>query len=126
MLSFRNLVLSAAALCSTAAFAANQTRLDVPFSFKVKNHSYQAGSYAVSIDPQRSAMTLNNIDKPSQGLMWIVGPGVYDAKEPAVRLTFDVIGTDHMLRTVQFGGVITPNLEGRPKHKVESTTIIGE
>ena len=71
-------------------------------------------------------MTLNNIDKPSQGLMWIVGPGVYDTKEPAVRLTFDVIGGDHMLRTVQFGGVITPNLEGRPKHKVESTTIIGE
>ena len=103
MLSFRNLVLSAAALCSTAAFAANQTRLDVPFSFKVKNHSYQAGSYTVAIDPQRSAMTLNNIDKPSQGLMWIVGPGVYDANEPAVRLTFDVIGGDHMLRTVQFG-----------------------
>jgi hypothetical protein len=126
MLSFRNLVISAAALCSTAAFAANQTRLDVPFSFKVKNHSYQAGSYTVAIDPQRSAMMLNNIDKPGQGLMWIVGPGVYDAKEPAVRLTFDVIGGDHMLRTVQFGGVITPNLEGRPKHKVESTTIIGE
>jgi len=126
LLSFRNLVLSAAALCSTAAFAANQTRLDVPFSFKVKNHSYQAGSYSVAIDPQRSSMTLNNIEEPSQGLMWIVGPGVYDANEPKVRLTFDVIGTDHMLRTVQYGGVITPNLEGRPKHKVESTTIIGE
>lgn len=126
MLSFRNLVLSAAALCSTAAFAANQTRLDVPFSFKVKNHSYQAGSYTVTIDPQRACLMLNNIQQPNQGLMWIVGPGVDDASEPAVRMTFDVIGGDHMLRTIQFGGAITPNLEGRPKHKVESTTIIGE
>ena len=75
---------------------------------------------------ERNRSMLDNIDKPGQGLMWVVGPGVYDAKEPAVRLTFDVIGGDHMLRTVQFGGVITPNLEGRPKHKVESTTIIGE
>ena len=126
MLSFRNLVLSAAALCSTAAFAATQTRLDVPFSFKVKNHAYQAGSYIVAVDPERASMSLNSVTAPGQALMWIVGPGVYDANESKVRLTFDVIGSDHMLRTIQYGGLITPNLERRPKQRVESTTIIGE
>ena len=43
LMSFRNLVLISAALCTTAAFAAEQKRVDVPFSFVAKNHAYQRG-----------------------------------------------------------------------------------
>jgi hypothetical protein len=126
LLSLRNLVLSAAALCSTAAFAATQTRVALPFNFVVEKTAYQAGSYTVEVDSGRSFVTLANITKPSQSLTWILGPGVYDASPTKVRLIFDVMGSDHVLRSIQCGALITPNMEGGRKHKVESTTIIGE
>ncbi len=59
LMSFRNLVLSSAALCTTAAFAAEQTRVEVPFSFVAKNHAYQAGSYTVTVDWTKSLVTLS-------------------------------------------------------------------
>ena len=49
-LNLRTLILSSAALCSTAAFAANEVRVNVPFSFVCKDHTYQAGAYKVEIN----------------------------------------------------------------------------
>jgi hypothetical protein len=130
MLSLRTLVLSSAALCSTAAFAANQARVDVPFNFVVKNHTYQAGSYKVEIEPERSLLTLIKVTDPVESMMWLVGPGDSASYPPAyppkVRLTFDSMGSDMVLRTVQYGGLTTPNLDAHPKHKGKSTTIVGE
>ena len=83
MLSLRTLVLSSAALCSTAAFAANQARVDVPFNFTVKNHTYQAGTYKVEIEPERSLVTLRKVTDPVVQLMWLVGPGNNDTYPPA-------------------------------------------
>ena len=67
LLSFRNLVLSSAALCTTAAFAAEQKKVEVPFSFVAKNHAYQAGSYTVTVDWTKSLVTLkrNREAKPA-------------------------------------------------------------
>jgi hypothetical protein len=124
--NLRNLVLSSAALCATTAFAATQTRLDVPFDFTVKNHAYHAGSYRVEIDPSSSMLKLSNLDELSQQMIWIGTPAVNDSSEPKVRLTFDVVGAQHMLRTIQYGGVITPNLDKRPKHSVEGIATVGE
>jgi hypothetical protein len=132
MLSLRTLVLSSAALCSTAAFAANQARVDVPFNFVVKNHTYQAGTYRVEVEPERSLVTLSKVTDPVKSMMWLVGPGNNDTYPPAyppkVRLTFDNMGQgqDMVLRTVQYGGLTTPNLDAHPKHKVTATRIVGE
>jgi hypothetical protein len=123
---FRNLVLTSAALCATAAFAAEQKRVEVPFSFVAKNHAYHAGSYAVAVDWTRSMVTLSEIGRPSQPLTWIMLPGDADPNHAKVSLTFDVTGTDHTLRTIQYGMFITPNLDAKPKHNVESTTTLGE
>jgi hypothetical protein len=122
---FRNLVLLSAALCSTAAFAAEQRRVDVPFSFVAKNHAYEAGSYAVAVDWTNSLVTLSKIGKPSQPLMWIMIPAA-NGGQPKVSLIFDVDGPNHVLRTIQYLKFATPNLNTQPKHKVESTTTIGE
>ncbi len=124
LLSFRNLVISSAALCATAAFAAEQKTVEVPFGFVAKNHVYQAGSYTVAVDWARSQVTLCEIGKPSQPLMWTMVPG--DPAHPKVSLTFDVNGPDHVLRTIQYETFITPNLDAKPRHRVESTTTIGE
>jgi hypothetical protein len=123
--SIRNLVLSSAALCATTAFAANQARIDVPFGFVVKNHAYRAGAYSIVVDKQKSLLTLSNINEPSRSVMSIVGPETSDP-DHRVSLMFDVVGSDHILRTIQYRGTITRNLDAQPKHKVESTTIVGE
>jgi hypothetical protein len=123
--SIRNLVFSAAALCATTAFAANQTRIVVPFGFVVKNHAYHAGAYSIVVDPQKSLLTLSEINEPSHSVMSIVGPGNSDP-DHRVSLIFDVVGSDHILRTIQYRGTITRNLDAQPKHTVQSTTIVGE
>ena len=123
--SIRNLVLSSAALCATTAFAANQARIDVPFGFVVKNHAYRAGAYSIVVDKQKSLLTLSNINEPSHSVMSIVGPGNSDP-DHRVSLIFDVVGSDHILRTIQYRGAITRGLNAQPKHSVELTTIVGE
>jgi hypothetical protein len=120
---FRNLVLLSAALCTTAAFAAEQQRVDVPFSFVAKNHAYAAGSYIVAVDWSRSMVSLSTIGRPRQKLTWIIVPADSGNK---VSLIFDVAGPDHVLRTIRYETFATPNLDSQPKHKVESTTTIGE
>ena len=124
LMSFRNLVLSSAALCATAAFAAEQKTVDVPFSFVAKNHAYEAGSYTVAVDWTRSVVTLSKVGTPSQPLVWIMVPATN--QQSKVSLTFDVAGSDHVLRTIRHEGFATPNLDRQPKHKAESTTTIGE
>jgi len=123
---FRNLILSSAALCATAAFAADQRRVEVPFNFVVKNHAYQAGSYTVSLDRLRSIVTLRKIGSTSQPLQWIMLPGDNDPNHARVRLTFDVTATGHALRTIQYDSLVTPNLDKRPKQMAESATAIGD
>ncbi len=124
--SLRNLVLISAALSTTAAFAAEQRRVEVPFSFVAKNHAYQAGSYTISVDWSKSTVTLSQVGKPSHPLMWIVMPGPNGPDPSKVSLTFDVAGPEHVLRTIRYEKYITPNLDARPKHAVENTTTIGE
>jgi hypothetical protein len=123
---FRNLVLSSLALCATAAFAAHETRLEVPFDFVAKGHAYQAGPYVIRIDSARSFVTLSNIMNSAPPLTWIVVPGDTDPYHPKVALTFDVTGTEYALRTIQYGALITPNLNAHPKQRVDQTRIIGQ
>ena len=126
LMSFRNLVLSSAALCATAAFAAEQSKVEVPFSFVAKNHTYQAGSYTIAADWVRSSVTLRQIRNPSQALIWIIGPGAGDSNHPRVSLIFDVTGPDHVLRSIRYGAFTTPNLDAKPKQRVERIATIGE
>jgi hypothetical protein len=59
-------------------------------------------------------------------MIWLVRPAQDDKNPLKVRLTFDTIGQDSVLRTVQFGGLTTPNLDAHPKNKVGATRIVGE
>ena len=125
LMRFRNLVLLSAALCTTAAFAAEQKTVNVPFGFVAKKHAYAAGSYTVSVDWTKSFVTLSKIGKPSQPLMWIMMPAA-NGGQPKVSLIFDVNGPNHVLRTIQFERFATPNLDTQRKHRFESATTIGE
>jgi hypothetical protein len=122
---FRNLVLLSAALCTTAAFAAEQKTVDVPFNFVAKNHAYEAGAYSVAVDWTRSMVTLRKIGKPSESMTWLLVPAAND-NHPRVGLTFDVAGREHVLRTIQYEKFATPNLDKQTKQKAEETTTTGE
>jgi hypothetical protein len=125
LMRFTNLVLLSAALTTTAAFAAEQKTVDVPFSFVAKNHVYGAGTYTVAVDWTKDTVTLSKIGKPGQPLTWIMLPAD-NGSLPKVSLIFDVAGQDHVLRTIRYEQFATPNLDGRIRHTVEGSTTIGE
>ena len=120
--ALKSLLLSSAAFCATAAFAADHARVDVPFSFTAKGHSYPAGMYDVELDGDGSFVTLASRVDLAKQIRWCVGP-----TEPAhmdAVVTFDQTGTDHALKTIQFGDRITPNLDKHPKQGISATTSI--
>jgi hypothetical protein len=124
-MSFRNLVLSSAALCATAALAAEQRRVEVPFAFVAKNHAYQAGAYTISVDSTNSFVTLTAIGKANRPLTWILVPGDGNPAHPRASLTFDVTRSGNVLRTIQYQTLSTPNLD-KPKDRVEGAATVGE
>ncbi len=121
-LTIKALVLTSAAVCATAAFAANQARVDVPFSFTAKGHTYPAGAYNVTLDSNGQTVTLQSRADSTRQIGWIVGPAEA-ASYPAV-VKFDQIGTDYTLKTIQLSNHITPNLDTQ-RTGVAATTSIG-
>jgi hypothetical protein len=121
-LTLKALVLTSAAVCATAAFAANQARVDVPFSFTAKGQTYPAGVYSVAIDQSREIITLESHTDTAKQLTWIAGPSE-PGNAPAV-VSFDQVGTDHALRTVQLGDRVTPNLDSHRKGGIAASTSI--
>ena len=123
-LTLKALVLSSAALCATAAFAANQARVDVPFSFTAKGQSYPAGSYAVTLDADHNFVTMTSKADAAKHITWYVNPA--DAAMAPAVVTFDQFGTDHTLKTIQLGEHVTPNLDTPTKGRgISATTSIG-
>ncbi len=121
--TFKSLVFSSAALCATAAFAANQARVDVPFSFTAKGQSFPAGSYEVALDTNHSIVTMASKAYPAKHLSWTVGP-TDAAAMPAV-VKFDASGADYTLKSIQVGERVTPNLDTHTKRGISATTSIG-
>jgi hypothetical protein len=121
--TFKSFVLTSAAFCATAAFAANQARVDVPFSFTSQGQLYPAGSYEVVLDANHNFVTMARETDATKHLTWSVGPADA-AKTPAI-LKFDQIGAEYALRTIQLGDKVTPNLDPPSKRGISATTSIG-
>ena len=123
-LTLKTLVLSSAALCATAAFAANQARVDVPFSFTARGQSFPAGPYSVILDSNDQIVTfLCRGAGAKQQFSWVVGPA-----EPAnypVVVKFYRTGTDYTLKSIQMNDRVTPILDKDRKGGVAATTSIG-
>jgi len=121
-LSYSTLVLASTAFCATAAFAANQARVNVPFNFTAKGQSFPAGSYAISLNADYNIVTMENQTEPGKHISWIVGP-TDPGKAPAL-VTFDETGSDYALKSIQLGMRVTPNLDTHQKHGISATTSI--
>ncbi len=123
--NFKTLALSSAAFCATAAFAANQARVDVPFSFTAEGQSFPAGMYDVTMDMNHNCITLTNEGDAGKHIMWTAGPA--DRAKTSAVVRFDQLGSDHALKNIQFGERVTPNLDKKAKGAkggVSATTSI--
>jgi hypothetical protein len=121
-INVKALALSTVAFCATAAFAANQARVEVPFSFTAQGHSYPAGSYEVAVNNNNDIVTMVSKADPKMHISWTAGPG--EAINLPALVKFDQVGADHALKTIQVGDKVTPKLDkGTPS--VSASTSIG-
>ncbi len=102
-LSTMALVLLTTTLCSSFAFAANQTRVDIPFSFSAMGKAFPPGSYDISIDENLRVVSLTNKDIPADFILRLTTPAdSVDIRTPTV-LTFRIDGSSHSLETIRIG-----------------------
>lgn len=121
-INFKAIAFSSIAFCATAAFAANQARVDVPFNFTAEGQSYPAGSYEVALDASQNMVTMASKTDATKHITWNVGPAEA-ANTPAV-IRFDQVGADYALKTIQVGDHVTPVLDKNVQHSVSATTSI--
>jgi len=100
-------VAATAALATPYALAA--TQVDVPFSFTANGQFCPAGHYNVAHNPTSNIVTLASND--GQNFSWIMAPGDPAPTDSRVILSFDKAGDNYTLRTVQYGHLITSQLD---------------
>jgi len=120
--NIKSLVASAAVFCATAAFAANQAKVDVPFGFTAQGQSYPAGTYEVSLDANSNFVTMQSKTDAGKRISWSVGPA--DAGIAPAVVRFDQTGASYALKTIQVGEHVTPILDKGVERGVSATTSI--
>lgn len=98
---------SAAALTATPARA--EARVKVPFRFTVDGKVCPAGMYRVKSDRENNVITL--IGRSAKTYSWVVVPTSGQEDPNRVVLQFDKSGTDHALRSIQYGAESTSRLD---------------
>lgn len=119
-IKFLSLVLAPAALAAAIltvqpALADSTYTVHVPFNFVVAGKTLPAGDYTVRRGDRAESVTLAG---HNNAMIWGAGPGSPNPSDHRVVLTFDRIGASHMLRTVQFGSVITSRIDSRYAHSL--------
>jgi hypothetical protein len=121
-MSLKSIAVSSVVFCATAAFAANQARVNVPFNFTAEGQSYPAGSYEVDLDANHNMVTMASKTDATKHFSWNVGPA--DAANTPAVIKFDHVGADYALKTIQIGEHVTPVLDKDIQQSVSATTSI--
>ena len=119
----RTIVLTSAALCATAAFAADKAVVNVPFNFETHGIAFPAGKYSATLDINKNVMTLRNIAEPSESIVWLVSPADETAIKSTLLMKFNDLGSTHELRTIQLGSRITPRLDA-PARRHDAGSLV--
>jgi hypothetical protein len=112
----RSLVLAPAVIFATAAFAADTSTLNVPFSFTAHGKSYPAGKYSVSVDANRQIATLASKTEMSGAIASSLSPSDGNpSAQASVRLEFTTNGSSHELRKIRYGSLSTSDIATRAR-----------
>jgi hypothetical protein len=117
------IVITAGALATHTAAA--ETTLKVPFSFTVAGQSMPAGVYSVSKDAVHNMVILKSMDA-SKTFFAVLVPGDPAPNDTHVALKFDQSGNGHTLKSIQYGGRITPSLEQATRERGYDPTRLSQ
>ena len=119
--TLRSLILASVALAAVA-FTANSamaaSTVNVPFSFKVDGKVWPAGHYMIKADDLANSVELQG---KSQGFKCVIHPGDAGPNDQRVILKFDRVGSEHILRSMQYGSLTTSQLDKKPKQPETAT-----
>ena len=87
-----------------------ESHVDVPFAFKADGKSFPAGTYSLN-----SAGDFVKLGGASQSATWIIHPGDPAPNDKRVILKFDQSGSEHVLRSIQYGNKTTSRLDKQMK-----------
>lgn len=111
-----SVVLTTASLCATAAFAATQAKVNIPFNFESQGHAFPAGQYVATLDVNQNVLALRSTSDASVSARWAVGPADYKPNDEKLVVKFDGLGESHTLRSLQLGPRITSRLDAPSRH----------
>ena len=111
-----------AAATLTAKQALADASVKVPFSFTVDGKRCPAGTYLLKGDAASNTVTLVGRDS-SKIFSWIIVPKTSEVDPNRVILQFDQAGSDHALRSIQYGSQATGRLDthGRQSDEMQDT-----
>ena len=112
-------VLAAAALTTNTAMA--EATLTVPFNFTVAGKNCPAGLYTVQRDHGLVILTSR---AAQQSFVWPLSPGDPAPTASNVSLTFDQLGQDHALRSIQYGPMVTFRLDKPTKENEHAPRVV--
>ncbi len=112
-IAFASVAMAVAAISVNTAHA--EARVVVPFSFTVAGKVCPAGSYSIDRDTFHNYVTLRNATS-GQSFTWVLNAGATDLSATSARLRFEEVGTEHALRSVQYGQQATSKLDSPSTH----------
>lgn len=127
-INFHSLIPAAVMLVAAAASitpAMAESTVNVPFSFVSGGKNCPAGVYSVSQASQKDTLTLQG---PAGKFTWMVKPGDSTPADKRVVLKFDQIGQTYLLHSVQYGTVVTFQLDKKAKdlESAQERTLTGQ
>ncbi len=119
------LVLAAALVSTSAAFAYTNTTVNIPFNFETHGKIYPAGKYDVKLDPNQNVITLSSRTDTKTSLMWTASPADFGPQMPLLSLKFDNNDDgSHELQRIRLGSRTTPVLDARERHAAQREVSI--
>jgi|SRR5579883_936660 hypothetical protein len=119
------LVLAAALVSTSAAFAYTKTTVEIPFNFENHGKTYPAGKYDVKLDPNQNVITLSSHTDTKTALMWTASPADFGPDTPLLSVKFDDNEDgSHELKRIRLGAKTTPVLDARERHSTQREVSI--
>ena len=108
----------AAVTLATISASAAETTVRVPFKFTAGGQVCPAGYYTVQHDDTSNFVSLTSKDT-LRTFTWTVGPGEPNPTESKIALKFDQVNGTRMLQSIQFGSLVTSQLDKKTLREME-------
>jgi hypothetical protein len=126
--TFSKFVLASAVVAAAAAFTAipamaateSAANINVPFSFTVHGKSLPAGTYQVRWDGTGNFVTMQN-STAVQTFLW--RPTESATTDRRVILRFEEHGQQHVLQSIRYGAMTTPQLTRKARKNEEISPL---